>query len=99
MKRRVYSQALKDEAVRLSYQRDNVKELADELGIQVQRLYKWRKTAKNSVALKTKPIIEHQDNSEVKRLKKALKEKELELEILRKSVHIISKSDGKSINL
>jgi len=46
MKRRVYSQALKDEAVRLSYQRDNVKELADELGIQVQRLYKWRKTAK-----------------------------------------------------
>lgn len=99
MKRRVYSQALKDEAVRLSYQRDNVKELADELGIQVQRLYKWRKTAKNSVALKTKPIIESQDNSEVKRLKKALKEKELELEILKKAVHIFSKSDGKSTSL
>jgi len=80
MKRGVYSQALKDEAVRLSYQRDNVKELADELGIQVQRLYKWRKTAKNSVALKTKPITEPQDNSEVKKLKKALKEKELKLE-------------------
>jgi len=99
MKRRVYSQALKDEAVRLSYQRDNVKELADELGIQVQRLYKWRKTAKNSVALKTKPTIESQDNSEVKRLKKALKEKELELEILKKAVHIFSKSDGKSTSL
>lgn len=36
MKRRVYSQA-----VRLSYQCDNVKELADELGVKVQRLYKW----------------------------------------------------------
>lgn len=37
MKRRVNSQV-----VRLSYQRDNVKELADELGGQIQRLYKWR---------------------------------------------------------
>lgn len=46
MKRRVYSQALKDESVRLSYQRDNVKELADELGIQVQHLYKWLKLLK-----------------------------------------------------
>ena len=39
------------------------------------------------------------DSIEVKRLRKALKEKELELEILKKAVHIFSKSDGKSINL
>jgi len=51
------------------------------------------------VALKTKPTIESQDNLEVKRLKKALKEKELELEILKKAVHIFSKSDGKSTSL
>lgn len=99
MKKRVYSQALKDEAVQLSYQRDNVKELADELGIQVQRLYKWRKTAKSSATLTVKPTIETQDNSEVKRLKKALKEKELELYILKKAVHIFSKSDEKSTSL
>tara|TARA_B110000263_G_C15145492_1_gene435332 strand:+ start:79 stop:189 length:111 start_codon:yes stop_codon:yes gene_type:complete len=29
MKKRVYSAALKEEAVRLSYQRDNIKELAE----------------------------------------------------------------------
>ena len=99
MKRRVYSQALKDEAVQLSYQRDNVKELADELGIQVQRLYKWRNTAKKNTFSKVKSTIASPENLEVKRLKKALKEKELELEILKKAVHIFSKSDGKSINL
>ncbi|PHS10309.1 MAG: hypothetical protein COA88_02370 [Kordia sp.] len=65
IKRRVYSQALKDEAVQLSYKRDNVKELADELGIQVQRLYKWRKMAKKNVTPKIPLILEVQDNSEI----------------------------------
>lgn len=35
MKKRVYSTEFKSEAVRLSYQRENIKELADELGVQV----------------------------------------------------------------
>ena len=87
MKKRVYSAALKEQAVRLSYQRENIKELADELGIDVQRIYKWRKAAKPVSVPKTeKPIA--QDSIEVKRLRKALKEKELELEILKKAVHI-----------
>lgn len=47
MKKRVYSTEFKSEAVRLSYQRENIKELADELGIQVQRIYKWRAGQKN----------------------------------------------------
>ena len=34
MKKRVYSTEFKSEAVRLSYQRENIKELADELGVQ-----------------------------------------------------------------
>ena len=44
-----------------------------------------------------KPIPD--DTLELKRLRKALKEKELELEILKKAVHIFSKSDGKSMDL
>lgn len=96
MKKRVYSKELKEQSVRLSYQRDNIKELADELGIDVQRIYKWRKAAKDA----TDPQIQQakQEDAEVKRLRKALKDKELELEILKKAVHIFSKSDGKFIN-
>jgi transposase-like protein len=38
--KRVYSESFKEKAVSLSYQRENIKELADELGIKVQRIYK-----------------------------------------------------------
>jgi len=44
MKKRHYSTEFKLEAVRLSYKRDNIKDLANELGVQVQRIYKWRAT-------------------------------------------------------
>ena len=46
--KRVYSKELKQQAVQLSYQQDNIKELADELGIDVQRIYKWCKAAKQA---------------------------------------------------
>src|SRR5690606_41414505 len=83
MKKRYYSPELKEQAVRLSYQRENIKELADELGIEVQRIYKWRKAAKTTTSPKPeRPIPD--DTLELKRLRKALKEKELELEILKK---------------
>ena len=38
MKKRVYSKELKERTVRLSYQRENVKALTDELGISPQRI-------------------------------------------------------------
>jgi transposase len=41
MKNRVYGTDFKSEAVQLSCQQENIKELADELGVQVQRIYKW----------------------------------------------------------
>lgn len=100
MKKRVYSTEFKSSAVQLSYERENIKELADELGIQVERIYKWRssqKTFTNPVSIVS--LKAETDSIEVKRLRKELKEKELELEILKKAVHIFSKSDGKSITL
>ncbi len=98
MKKRIYSTEFKEQTVRLSYQRDNIKELADELGLDPQRIYKWRKGAKE-VQIPQRQKTLKDDSLEVKRLRKALKEKELELEILKKAVHIFSKNDGKSINL
>ena len=98
MKKRIYSTEFKEQTVRLSYQRDNIKELADELGLDPQRIYKWRKGAKEVQTSNHEKIVKD-DSLEVKRLRKALKEKELELEILKKTVHIFSKNDGKSTNL
>jgi len=94
--KRNYSKEFKQEAVRLSYQRDNIKELAIELGIDVARIYKWRTSSRANT---TDTILIKKDNEEIKQLKKALKDSQLELEILKKAVHIFSKSDGKSINL
>ena len=84
--KRQFNREFKSETVRLSYQRDNIKDLADELGIQTARIYKWRAGEKNET--KVSPTIKKQDNQEVKELRKALKNAELELEILKKAVHI-----------
>jgi len=97
--KRVYIESFKEKAVSLSYQRENIKELADELGIQVQRIYKWRASTRKDVNIKSITNSKLQEElPEVKRLKKELKNAQLELEILKKAVHIFSKSDGKSFN-
>lgn len=100
-KKRFYSTEFKEKAVSLSYQRDNIKELANELGIDVQRLYKWRTSMKlihpTKAASGTTGSFSGVDEN--KRLKKELKNAQLELEILKKAIHIFSKSDGKSISL
>ena len=93
-KKRFYSKEFKEKAVSLSYQRDNIKELANELGINVQRLYKWRTSM-----ISINPTGSFSGVDENKRLKKELKNAQLELEILKKAVHIFSRSDGKFISL
>ena len=95
MKKRFYSKEFKREAVRLSHQRENIKALADELGIAVGRLYKWRRAARDG-ASSGGTVPSQVDSAEIKRLRKELRERELELEILKKAVHIFSRSDGKS---
>lgn len=82
----------------MSYQRENIKELANELGIAAERIYKWRRDFQTEPSTTSKPVIKDQ-SVRIKQLERKLKDKELELEILKKAVHIFSKSDGKSINL
>ena len=100
-KKRFYSTEFKEKAVSLSYQRDNIKELANELGIDVQRLYKWRTSMKliHPTKAANGAISRLSGVDENRRLKKELKNAQLELEILKKAVHIFSKSDGKFTNL
>ena len=100
-KKRFYSTEFKEKAVSLSYQRDNIKELANELGIDVQRLYKWRTSMKliRPTKVSSGATGSFSGIDENKRLKKELKNAQLELEILKKAVHIFSRSDGESISL
>ena len=101
MKKRNYSTDFKEETVKLSYQRANAKELADELGIRVGLIYKWRKALREG-KLGRSPKAPNRDLisiSDYKKLEKELKDKELELEILKKAIHIFSKKDGSTINL
>lgn len=99
--KRNYSKEFKEKAVSLSYERANIRELADELGIDVQRIYKWRNGVgtKNASRVNNSAVADSGSIDELKRLKKELKNAQLELEILKKAVHIFSKSDGKSTSL
>ena len=94
-----YSKSFREKAVKLSYQRDNIKDLADELGVKVQNLYRWRVREEELNHPTSKQKAKKEELIELKRVKKELKNTQLELEILKKAVHIFSKSDGKSINL
>lgn len=101
MKKRVYSTDFKSNAVALSYERENIKDLANELDIDVQRIYKWRKDPrlnKNATTLEISPVKDSVSLKEYKIIKNQLKEKELELEILKKAIHIFSKKGGNTIN-
>jgi len=100
MKKRFYRAEFKQNAIELSYQRSNIKELATELGVDVQRIYKWRKDDIKVKSPNTKNTKEATISvSEHKKIQKELKEKELELELLKKAIHIFSKKGGSIINL
>ncbi|MDG1518017.1 MAG: transposase [Flavobacteriales bacterium] len=51
--KRHFSNEFKQDAVRLSYERENIKDLPDELGIQVARIYKWRTAERNPITPKS----------------------------------------------
>tara|TARA_B110000967_G_C18641679_1_gene438822 strand:+ start:34 stop:237 length:204 start_codon:yes stop_codon:yes gene_type:complete len=62
--KRNYSNEFKQEAVKLSSQRDNIKELAIELGIDLARIDKWRTSGRSNT---TDVISIKKDNEDIKR--------------------------------
>lgn len=97
--RKQYDAAFKRKAVELSHVRGNVKEVAEELDILPEVLYRWRREHKtyqgNSFPGKGKPKLTDEQR-EIQELKKQLRDTELERDILKKAVGIFSKSDRKS---
>ncbi len=94
--RKKYDRSFKENAVRLSYERGNARAVAQELGIYKDLLYRWRaeysQFKENS--FQGNGIARLSDEQkELKRLEKALATKNLEIEILKKALGIISTSD------
>ena len=98
MKRRKLSKEFKIKAVELSNVRGNTKEIAMELGISSDLIYRWRRELEQHPDLAfsgngVKQLTE--DQKELEHLRKQLKDVTMERDILKKAVSIFSKSDRK----
>jgi transposase len=93
--KRSYSKEFKIKAVELSNQRGYVKAVAEELGISADILRRWKIEYKiGKFDLLSKPIsIKSKEELENINLRKALREAEMERDILKKALNIFSKSD------
>ena len=99
--RRKFDREYKQKAVELSFARGNAKEIDEELGILPELLYWWRREQqhydKNSFPGRGKPKMTDQER-EIARLERELRDAKMERDILKKVVSIFSKSDGKFTN-
>lgn len=100
--RRTFTREFKLNAVELSYLKPNVVELANELQIRPELLYRWRSEFASyqgkSFPGNGKPKMAEEE-TEVARLKKELAEMRMERDILKKAASIFSKDDGKFTGL
>jgi transposase len=99
--RRKFDREFKLRAVELSYQRDNIKALSDELEIRPELLYRWRTEFANDERYSfsgngNRKMTE--EESKVVQLEKQLSDMRMERDILKKAIGIFSKSDGKHFN-
>lgn len=100
--RKTYDKTFKQKAVELSNVRGNVQEIARELDIRAELIYRWRRELYNNDALAFsgnghKQLTEEQ--KELARLRKELADVKMERDILKKAVRIFSVSDSKSTSL
>jgi transposase-like protein len=99
--RRIFDKEFKLMTVELSKTRGNLVDLAKELDIKVGLIYRWRRElldkGEGSFPGNGKPK-QTPEEAEIARLKKALKDAEMERDILKKAVSIFSKNDGRYSN-
>lgn len=99
--KRKYDKEFKLMALELMETHKSVKQVADELGVGTSLLYYWRKCFLEKGEGGFQGEVSRSlssDEAEIARLRKELREVEIERDILKKAVSIFSKSDGKSIN-
>jgi transposase len=100
-RRRKYDKEFKLMAVDLMETDKSVREIAEDLDVKKDLLYQWRreflKKGESGFTGKGNKHLTPQE-AEIARLKKELREAELERDILKKAVNIFSKNDGKYSN-
>lgn len=100
-KSRNYSLEFKQKAVELTYVKGSIVEVCKELDIPRSVLGRWRKEFEdyggNSFPGRGNPKLTD-DQKEIARLRKQLREAELERDILKKAISIFSVSGKKSTN-
>ena len=97
--RKKYAKEFKVKAVELGNLRGNVPEVARELDISADLIYRWRRELKGNAGLAFGGNGKNQltsEEKEIERLKKELADVRMERDILKKAVRIFSVSDGKS---
>ena len=97
-RRRKYDKEFKLMAVELMETDKSVPEIAEDLGVRKDLLYQWRREfirkGESGFSGKGKKHLTPEE-AEIARLKKQLREVELERDILKKAVSIFSKNNGK----
>lgn len=89
-----YSKEFKVEAIRLASESDKpVTQVARELGLRVNQIYKWKKQLeeKPESAFTGKPVAKNKD-AEIRRLEKALATSQEENEFLKKTAVFFAKN-------
>jgi len=99
MKKRVYDESFKKMAVELSDVKGSVKEAAEELGIDPGRISKWKNQYKSDGTSSQSVTALSDEQKEIRRLQKELREAQQERDILKKAVSIFSKGDGRYSDL
>ena len=100
--RQKFDREFKLRVIDLSYERESIVDLAGELGIRPELIYRWRSEFKANPSGSFPGEGNESSDSEssrVRQLEKQLKVRDQELEILKKAIGIFSKRDGSSINL
>ncbi len=102
MTQKRYDRAFKERAVKMSYERGNILQVAKELGISDSQLHKWRKEfqrygADSFPGRGTERLTDEQ--REIKRLQAELKDKQFDIDILKKAIAFFSRADKKDTTL
>lgn len=99
--RRHYDKEFKQMAVELCYTGKAAKEVAKELGIAPDLVHRWKreyeKYKEGSFSGNGNANLTD-EQKEIQRLKKELKDAQIERDILKKAISIFSRSDGKYFN-
>jgi transposase len=102
VKRKVYDKEFKVRAVKMSYETSDMPRLADELGIRIELLYRWRAAMLKEESMRfpghgNKAMTP--DEAEKAQLRRENADLKMELEILKKAIGIFSRKDVKNTSL